>query len=129
MDSNPSLRVHGKLHVYSLSPRLVAFESGPPKTTSAFVYVGDLGVGLAASPVILQLQATIARFGWSLVEPIRSSSFNQWGRHSIETDVAEMNRLCEYLKGQGKNRIVLLGHGTGTSPAQQALSYPSSARC
>jgi hypothetical protein len=117
MDSETSLQ--STLHVYSREPHLEAFESGPLNATSAFVFVRGPAVGFRTlTEIRRELQPTIVDFGWSLVEPILSSSFNPWGRHSsIETDAVEIGRLCQYLEGQGKDRIVLLGHGTGTSPA------------
>jgi hypothetical protein len=121
MDSETSLQ--STLHVFADEPYLVAFESGPLNATCAFVFVRGPAVGFRTlNELRRELQATIADFGWSLVEPILSSSFDHWGPHSIETDAVEIGRLCQYLEGQGKDRIVLLGHGAGTSPAQQALS-------
>jgi Protein of unknown function (DUF1749) len=114
----------GRLHLYSLEPRLVAFESGPP-TSDAVVFVGGLNDGLAALPVLPQLHEGLAQARWSLVQPILSSSYKQWGQNSIDSDAAEINRLCEYLANKGKKRIVLLGHSTGVFAALAAplVSY------
>jgi triacylglycerol esterase/lipase EstA (alpha/beta hydrolase family) len=112
----------GVVHVYSPEPRLVAFESGPP-TSDALVFIGGLGDGLAALPVLPQLHEALAKAHWSLVQPLLSSSYSQWGLSSIDSDATEINRLCEYLAEQGKKRLVLLGHSTGTLPPRQLVRF------
>jgi hypothetical protein len=117
--------LEGRLHLYSLEPRrLVAFESGRP-TSDALIFIGGLYSGLATLPVLPQLHRELESKGWSLVQAVLSSSYTQWGRSSVDKDVEDINKLCEYLAAQGKKRIVLLGHSTGESSINTLVNFSS----
>lgn len=48
------------------------------------------------------------------------SSYTGWGYSSLKDDVADIAALVKYLRGKGKEKIVLMGHSTG---CQGCLAY------
>jgi hypothetical protein len=108
------MKFSGELFTYDQELNLVAFESGPKDTKQVVVFIGGLGDGFNAIPVIEPLTATLSSKGWSLVQVQLESSFNGYGTTNLQTDAKHLDTLVDYLKTQReKTRIVFLGHSTG----------------
>lgn len=118
----------GILHVYDPQRRLVCFESpsvaaSSPSTTpsatspsSCLIFVGGLGDGLAAIPVLPQLSEALNSVGdWSLIQVLTRSSYLGWTTGDVDRDVQDLITLEAYLRNQaGKTgKLVLMGHSTG----------------
>lgn len=104
----------GELFTYHQELNLVAFESGPKDTKQVVVFIGGLGDGFNAIPVLKPLNETLTSCGWSLVQVQLESSFNGYGTTNLQADAKQLDTLVDYLKTQrAKTRIVFLGHSTG----------------
>ena len=109
------------------SPPLTAFEHSnkhsntsqtPPPHT--LIFLPGLFDGLLTVPFIPPLVAALPPT-WSLVEPILSSAYRQWGFSSLNEDIAEIALVVSYFKKKANGgKIVLLGHSTGS---QQIMHY------
>lgn len=117
---------------------LVAFES-PPSSSSLSssnkkcILLGGLSDGLIPVPYTQMLhEACIDCQGWTLVQPILSSSYTGFGHGSLDRDVEELNLLIEYLLTQrtveqdqqqeqkSTLSLCIIGHSTG---CQQIIHY------
>lgn len=117
----------GTLHVYDPDKRLVCFESGRTSSTSSsatspskncVIFVGGLGDGLAAIPVLPELSDalhSIGEGGWSLMQVLTRSSYRGWTTGEVDRDVKDLITLESYLRNQGgkTGKLVLMGHSTG----------------
>lgn len=117
----------GILHVYDPEKRLVCFESGRTSSTTSsatspskncVIFVGGLGDGLAAIPVLPELSHalhSIEEGGWSLIQVLTRSSYLGWTIGEVDRDVKDLITLEAYLRRQaGKTgKLVLMGHSTG----------------
>lgn len=118
----------GLLHVYDVERRLTCFEStatNPAESIAAssessppncVIFVGGLGDGLAAIPVLPELSDALHKTGeWSLIQVLLRSSNLGWTTGSIDRDVEDLITLERYLRSKnGKTgKLVLLGHSTG----------------
>lgn len=118
----------GNLHVYDKENRLTYFESGlsHPNTSqtsssssisrNAVIFVGGLGDGLAAIPVLPHLSQALGNLqGWSLIQVVTRASYLGWVNGDVDRDVADLRSLETYLRKEaGKNgKLILLGHSTG----------------
>jgi pimeloyl-ACP methyl ester carboxylesterase len=100
----------GILFQYS-GKTLVAFESNPdcPKKC---ILMGGLSDGLIPTPYTKLLEEKA--IGWSLVQPILSSSYLGFGYCDLDRDVEELSLLIRYLRIHHKaQHIALVGHSTG----------------
>jgi pimeloyl-ACP methyl ester carboxylesterase len=86
------------------------------------ILVGGLSDGLLPLPYTQALERVCDENGWSLVQPILSSSYTGFGHSSLDKDVQELEELLEYLiihrKGE---RFCLVGHSTGCLDAVHFL--------
>lgn len=120
----------GILHVYNPEKRLTCFESGTtapgsastpseasPSSRNCVIFVGGLGDGLAAIPVLPQLSDALYSTGerWTLIQVLTRSSYLGWTTGDVDRDVQDLITLEAYLRNQaGKDgKLVLLGHSTG----------------
>lgn len=111
----------GVLH--RVSPPLVAFEHRQTSQSHAYntlIFLGGLSDGLLTVPYVPRIVSALPP-SWTLVEPILSSSYRQFGIASLGEDVAQVAQLVEYIHTlRPKGKVVLLGHSTGS---QQAMHY------
>lgn len=108
----------GTLHLYT--PRLSAFEH--PSTPSAhnlILWIGGLGDGLLTVSYPRKLSRSLPPT-WSLAEVLLSSSYNGFGTSSLSRDAKEIGLCVDYFRGLGKERVVLMGHSTGS---QDCMEY------
>ena len=104
---SPYGTLQGTLFQYSTFPSLVAFESCPPTVAAAAaadeaatlpskkcILIGGLSDGLLPVPYTKQLETACHERGWSLVQPIISSSYLGFGHGSLERDTKEIRYVC-----------------------------------
>mmetsp|Transcript_1272 Transcript_1272/g.2703 ORF Transcript_1272/g.2703 Transcript_1272/m.2703 type:complete len:338 (-) Transcript_1272:179-1192(-) len=118
----------GQLFQYSTNPSLVAFESSPPiaalnliqsgqitsQASNKCILLGGLSDGPIPTPYTKLLEEKCHSLGWSLVQPILSSSYLGFGHGSLSRDTDELARLMEYLVcHHSAERFALVGHSTG----------------
>ena len=93
-----------------------AYELGNTAAKNAVVFIGGLTDGPHTVPYI----RTVAKhledsnsLDYSVFEIRMRSSFLGFGTSSLARDVEDISALIKYLRGRGKERIVLFGHSTG----------------
>ncbi|KAI1866948.1 hypothetical protein JX265_007524 [Neoarthrinium moseri] len=102
-----------------------AYELGLPSAKNAFVFIGGLGDGPHTVPyprAIAKALEESAELGFSVFEFRLTSSFSGFGFARLADDVADISALVKYLRGIGKEKIVLMGHSTG---CQDIMEYTS----
>jgi len=111
----PPASLPGTLYVWNKSePALVAFESGDLASTHKVVFLTGLTEGLMGKRYVPALSEAVAAHGWSLVQPLLSSSGTAYGTGSLTRDTEELNEFLEHLSTErGATRVVLIGHSTG----------------
>jgi Protein of unknown function (DUF1749) len=143
---SPYGTLSGELFQYSGGGSRVAFESSPrpppalvsaPRTRSSnnkCILVGGLSDGLLALPYTQALERVCHDNGWSLVQPILSSSYTGFGHGTLDRDVQELQELLEYLMIHRRAsdsdddedddvRFCLIGHSTGCQDAVHFLKH------
>ncbi|KAH7067254.1 hypothetical protein BKA63DRAFT_114716 [Paraphoma chrysanthemicola] len=123
----PASPFHVTVHpLPSPTPSSCAYERGSTSSRNALVYVGGLTSGPHTTP---QVEPLIRAFeaardlDYSFWEFRMRSSYTGFGFSSIANDVEDTVALVEYLKGLGKEKVVLVGSSTG---CQALLAYASS---
>lgn len=127
------MSVPGILHQYVNG--LVAFEFQPQSSQQAhhsqepkknvIVFVGGLGDGLLTVPYVAPLAASLEPQGWGVVQILISSSYKGWGTGSLRRDAKEIGQLVRYLRseqGGQREKIVLVGHSTGTQDVAEYIT-------
>ncbi|KAH7083993.1 hypothetical protein FB567DRAFT_96113 [Paraphoma chrysanthemicola] len=110
----------------SPTPSSCAYERGPTSSRNALVYISGLTSGPHTTPQVEPLIRALeaARdLDYSFWEFRMRSSYTGFGYSSIANDVDDTAALVEYLKGLGKQKVVLVGSSTG---CQALLAYASS---
>ena len=111
--------------LHRISPPLVAFEHRryshiQSKASNTLIFLGGLFDGLLTVPYVSRVVSALPS-SWTLMEPVLSSSYRQFGISSLGKDVVEIAQLIEYVHTlHPKGKVVLLGHSTGS---QQAMHY------
>ncbi|TLS27954.1 hypothetical protein PpBr36_00537 [Pyricularia pennisetigena] len=107
-------------------PKQCAYESGSSTAKNALICIGGLGDG----PHTLRYVRTIAQrlemetaLNYSVFEVRLSSAFNGFGTKRLSDDVAEISALVQYLRCIGREKIVLMGHSTGTQDCMEYTNY------
>ena len=106
---------------------LVAFEHTPSSNhddplpvTNTLIFLGGLFDGLQTVPFVAPIVSALPP-SWSLIEPVLSSAYRQWGFSSLGENVAEIAPIVDYFRRlRSKGKVVLLGHSTGS---QQVMHY------
>lgn len=110
---------------YCVSPlNLVAFESSPYGVSSTpdvdalsknkCILIGGLSDGLIPTPYTSKLEKMCHSIGWSLVQPLISSSYLGFGHGSLSRDTEEMDHLINYLAvHRSAENVCIVGHSTG----------------
>lgn len=115
--------MQGILEEYNYDRQLSYFRSGDLKSTKkVLICIGGLSNGLLSLPYIYPLNEKLqSSSGFSLIQPLFSSSYGGWGTSSLAKDCEELDLLLEHLKTKHSVEfVVLLGHSTG---AQNSVYY------
>ena len=109
--------MNGHLFIYDEENKLVAFQSGSLLSNRFFIFLGGLSDGFLCLPYLQKLSSELEnKFkDYSLVQVLLRSSYFQYGWHSIDNDIEDLQKLINYLIQNRKNlqSIVLMGHSTG----------------
>lgn len=100
-----------------------AYELGSSQARNALIFVGGLGDGPHTVPYIRTVAAKIEAdtgLSYSVFEIRIRSSFCGFGWNNLAKDVQDISSLVKYLRGIGKEKVVLMGHSTGS---QVCASY------
>ena len=82
--------------LFQYARNLVAFESSSSSSLAAAnshrkcILIGGLSDGLIPTPYTKQLETACHDIGWSLVQPILSSSYLGFGNGSLDRDTDEI---------------------------------------
>ncbi|KAI2615441.1 DUF1749-domain-containing protein [Hypoxylon sp. NC1633] len=109
----------------SPTPHACAYETGLADARNAVVFIGGLGDGPHTVPYPRALAKRLeaeSELSYSVFEFRLTSSFTGFGFASLADDVADISALVKYLRNIGKQRVVLLGHSTGS---QDCMEYTS----
>ncbi|KAI0128478.1 hypothetical protein BJ170DRAFT_682269 [Xylariales sp. AK1849] len=102
-----------------------AYELGLPTAKNAFVFIGGLGDGPHTVPyprAIAKSLEAVPDLSYSVFEFRLTSSFSGFGFARLADDVADISAVVNYLRGLGRQKIVLMGHSTG---CQDIMEYTS----
>jgi pimeloyl-ACP methyl ester carboxylesterase len=109
--------------LYQYSGSLVAFESNP-QATNKCILLGGLSDGLIPTPYTKPLEEACKNLGWSLVQPLISSSHTGFGHGNLERDTSELDALIVYLTNhQNAKHVALVGHSTGCQNSVHYLKH------
>ncbi|KAI1168002.1 hypothetical protein F5B18DRAFT_342161 [Nemania serpens] len=104
-----------------------AYEIGPRNAINSLVFIGGLGDGPHTVPYPRAIAKRLEEdpgLGYSVFEFRLKSSFAAFGFSRLVDDVADIAALVKYLRSIGKERVVLMGHSTGS---QDCMEYTSPA--
>lgn len=122
MEGEP-LELEGKIFLYHYDRQLSAFETKLENSSERkdFIFIGGLTNGFLATGYISPLSKALKEIGWTMIQPLLSSSYSSYGISSLDKDVEELDFLIEYLIQKKKTKsIVLCGHSTG---CQDSVHY------
>lgn len=116
-------------HFQSTTPGTRAYEHGDANSRNAVVFIGGLGDGPHTVPYVKPVAdrfctGNAVALSYSIFEIRIASSFGGYGYSSLASDVADISALVEYLRGLGKEKIVLFGHSTGFQVCRYLLCLP-----
>lgn len=113
----------GNLFQYKSFPSLVAFESSPPSKNKC-ILIGGLSDGLIPTPYTKDLETACHELGWSLVQPMISSSGLGFGHGTLSRDTDELDDLMNYLVHHSSaETFALVGHSTGCQNSVHFMKY------
>lgn len=105
------------VHLFaSPTPSSCAYERGNSSSRNALVFTGGLTDGPHTTPWTERLVEALqddSRMSYSFWEFRMRSSYTGFGYSSLANDAEDIAALVKYLKGLGKEQIVLLGSSTG----------------
>jgi len=106
--------MEGRMYIYDLSKRLVAFETGLIESTQFVISIGGLTDGFLGLPYIEPLAKKLNSIQWSLIQILLSSSYSGYGISSLQQDSEELDKFLSHLQQRNKvKKLILLGHSTG----------------
>jgi pimeloyl-ACP methyl ester carboxylesterase len=109
----------------SPTPSSCAYERGNASSRNALVFLGGLTSGPHTShqtePIVELLQAH-PELDYCLWEFRMRSSYTGFGFSSLSNDAEDLAALVTYLKGIGKDKVVLLGSSTGAFSLSEWVS-------
>ncbi|ROT42801.1 dolichol-phosphate mannosyltransferase [Sodiomyces alkalinus F11] len=99
-----------------------AYEQGATGSKNAIIFIGGLGDGPHTVPFVRPLATHLEATGtgYSIFEIRMRSSFTGYGYSSLKDDAEDIAALVRYLRDIGKEKVVLLGHSTGS---QDCMEY------
>lgn len=108
-----------KVHYYdSPTKHSTAYESGTLDSPNVIVAIGGLGDGPHTVPyfhdLATRLDAASGGPEYAVFQIRMKSSFVGFGTSTLVEDVAHISALVKYLRRAGKEKIILLGHSTGS---------------
>ncbi len=113
----------GTLFQYQTFPSQVAFESSPPSPNKC-ILMGGLSDGLIPTPYAKDLEKSCHEVGWSLVQPMISSSGLGFGHGTLKRDTEELCNLMNYLvHHHNAEKFALVGHSTGCQNSVHFTKY------
>lgn len=117
----------GHLFQYTTGgPSLIAFESSRDKSlsvTKKCILLGGLSDGPIPCPYTKLLEGRCHELGWSLVQPVLSSSYLGFGNGGLDRDTDEIAKLMTYLVCHHRaESFALVGHSTGCQNAVHFLA-------
>jgi pimeloyl-ACP methyl ester carboxylesterase len=111
----PPEKLTGQLFPYAGGR--VAFESplrSSVPSTKKCIIIGGMTEGLFPTPYTPELEAACSQHGFSLVQPILSSSYLGFGNGRLSRDSHELDELLQYLVDErNAETFALVGHSTG----------------
>jgi pimeloyl-ACP methyl ester carboxylesterase len=119
----PPLSPYGTFQgtLFQYASHLVAFESDP-SCPHKCILLGGLSDGLIPTPYAKELEQKAS--GWSLVQPILSSSYLGFGHGDLNRDTQEFAQLLVYLKTHHHAQTVaMIGHSTGCQNSIHFLKH------
>ena len=130
------LPLDGKLHTYSTNyGALTIFESGDCSSSSVLLFIAGLTEvwdiccrgqpltphqGFMGTPYIHRLSSELQIINWSFCQLHMRSSYLGFGTGSLSRDFEDISAAISYLLAIGKQRVVLMGHSTGS---QNSIHY------
>lgn len=125
---------HGSMFQYTTPfPSLVAFESFPridvdddvsKYPSKKCILLGGLSDGLIPTPYSKPLEHMCHSLGWSLVQPVLSSSYLGFGNSSLKQDTTEIGKLMNYLHTHRNGEtFAIVGHSTGCQDAIHFMKH------
>ncbi|EOR03513.1 hypothetical protein E3P92_03887 [Wallemia ichthyophaga] len=120
--------MEGKLQQYpnpNKSPNLgplPMFLSGDKASAQVVVFVAGLTNTLLSVPYVAPLSEALEREGWGLCQLLTSSSGYGFAHGSLDRDVREISSALGELRKLGKQKIVLMGHSTGSQDVVHYLT-------
>jgi pimeloyl-ACP methyl ester carboxylesterase len=90
------------------------------------VFIGGLTDGPHTVPytrLLAQRLEEAKELGYSVIEFRMRSSFTGFGTSNLSNDVEDISALVKYLRGIGKEKIVLFGSSTGCQVAIPLTLY------
>jgi hypothetical protein len=100
----------------SPTPFSCAYERGNTTCRNALVYIGGLTSGPHTTPqldTLIEALKNHHELSYSFWEFRMRSSYTGFGYSSLANDVEDISALVRYLRGLGKQKVVLLGSSTG----------------
>lgn len=94
-----------------------AYEQGDASSKNVLLFIGGLTDGPHTTGYIrIVAKALESRrdLNYSVFETRMRSSFQGFGTSSLANDVHDLSCLVKYLRSIGREKIVLMGHSTGT---------------
>lgn len=120
----------GILHHYT--ENLVTFEytSNTIRKPHSLLFIGGLGDGIASTSYMADLVHALQPTQWSLFTLNLTSSYQAWGLGHLDRDTNEIAQCVQYIKDYkttkfGNNRIVVMGHSTGSQDVLHYLYRPN----
>lgn len=101
------------------------FTSGDLTSPKAVVFIGGLFNGLLSPPYLVELSFALGKAGWRLVQMHWSGAYDGFGTGSLDRDRLEISCLVSRLREQGTEKVVLMGHSTGS---QDVIHYLSASK-
>lgn len=102
------------------------YELGSSSARNALVFTGGLGDGPHTVPYIRTVASKIEAaegLSYSVFEMRIRSSFSGFGWNCLANDVEDISAAVKYLRGFGKEKIVLMGHSTGSQDCIEYTNY------
>lgn len=109
-----------------------AYELGDPVSPNAIVFIGGLKDGPHTTPYIWTVAKRLqeaGHLGYSVFEIRMRSSFTGFGTGSLKRDVEDISSLVTYLRGRGKQKIILFGHSTGCQVRMHIYTHAGGTVC
>ncbi|OAL46687.1 DUF1749-domain-containing protein [Pyrenochaeta sp. DS3sAY3a] len=99
----------------SPTPFSCAYERGPPSSKNALIFIGGLTSGPHTTDALETVFQALAAAGkdYSLWEFRMRSSYTGFGYSSLKNDAEDLAALVRYVRGLGRERIVLMGSSSG----------------